>query len=256
MLLLFWKLFQRLSTCAFLMLSCPKQQRRTVMMPENMFQAPVHTFEPNWEDEDIIIVNFQNHKGPSIKNCYLMRAIRLRALKYKSLNSNILCWTPIPSCEVNAIRIHQLNCPPKIKRGYIQLKLQNKEICCHLTVVANLQPQLSGWGEDKVKLYFPWIKGHDPSGGNFLQHWQHPQSCDVGSSHLEVYLEYWEGHHEIDSRCELDSSGDTEQRKVHYDAIDDNDDANLDDDWDDCNLPQQWWWEWWWWEWWWEWWWW
>ena len=34
-------------TCAFLILSWPKQQRRTVMMPENMFQAPVHTLEPN-----------------------------------------------------------------------------------------------------------------------------------------------------------------------------------------------------------------
>ena len=44
----------------------------------------------------------------------------------------------------------------------------------------------------------------------------------------EVHLEYWEGHHEIDSRCELDSSGDTE-RKVHYDydPVDDNDDAHF-----------------------------
>ena len=34
-------------TCAFLMESWPKQQRRTVMIPENMFHAPVHTLEPS-----------------------------------------------------------------------------------------------------------------------------------------------------------------------------------------------------------------
>ena len=36
-----------LPTCAFLMESWPKQQRRTVMIPENMFHAPVHTLEPS-----------------------------------------------------------------------------------------------------------------------------------------------------------------------------------------------------------------
>ena len=39
-------------TCAFLMESWPKQQRRTVMIPENMFHAPVHTLEPSWDDQD------------------------------------------------------------------------------------------------------------------------------------------------------------------------------------------------------------
>ena len=38
------------------------------------------------------------------------------------------------------------------------------------------------------------------------------------TAHKCIHLEYWKGHHEIDSGSELDSSGDTE-RKIddHYD---------------------------------------